>query len=188
MNCSLRSRLPMMICFILLCCGLSSCMLTHQRCYEHAFATDGVYCADDAVYRSGGKEYAKGNRVQLRNVRYRSWESFAEAYYQAGWKMEPISGTEGEVVYHEVVADANGAMRFKNDAKWISLSDKDVKRCPEKKIARNVELSDAEDARRLTWRGIYAMPLAAACFAVEVPFNVVSVTLYLLTDFIGGSF
>ena len=168
--------------------SLTSCMRTYQRCYEHAFATDGVYCAPDAVYRSAGKKYAKGQRTQLRNVRYRSWENFHEWYYHKGWEMQPISGTEGDIVYHELKADSKGRLQFADNTEWISAPDGRLTPLQNKMLRQNVYISDETTDRHLTWRGLYALPASAVCFAVEAPLNVASVTLFLLSNIIGAMF
>ena len=161
-------------------------MRTYQRCYEHAFATDGVYCAHDSVYRGNGKMYAKGQRAQLRNVRYRSWENFYEWYYHKGWEMQPIPGTEGETVYHEVQPDSRGKMEFRKDAEWVQLPEASLTQVQEKELIYTVYLSDND--RRMSWRAFYALPASAACFAVEAPFNIVSTSLFLLSNLIGAAF
>ncbi len=166
--------------------SLTSCMRTYQRCYEHAFATDGVYCTPDAVYHSAGKNYAKGQRTQLRNVRYRSWENFYEWYHHKGWEMQPISGTEGEIVYHELKEDSEGRLQFADNTEWISAPNGNLTPLQNRTLRQNVYISDETTDRHLTWRGLYALPASAACFAIEAPLNVASVTLFLLSDIIGA--
>ena len=168
--------------------SLVSCMRTYQRCYEHAFATDGVYCRPDSVYHKAGKEYAKGQRTQLRNVRYRSWENFYEWYYHEGWEMKPIPNNEGEIVYHELKEDSKGRLTFADNAEWISTPDDKFTPSQNKRLQQNVYISDMDADRHLTWRALYALPAAAACFAVEAPLNVASVTLFLLSDIVGAMF
>ena len=168
--------------------SLTSCMRTYQRCYEHAFATDGVYCANDSVYQGNGKMYAKGQRAQLRNVRYRSWENFYEWYYHKGWEMHPIPGTEGETVYHELKEDSKGRLTFADSAEWISTPDGKLTQQQNKELHQNAYVSAPTEDRHLTWRGLYALPASAACFAVEAPLNIASVTIFLLSNIIGAMF
>jgi hypothetical protein len=183
-----HSKTLLSLLLLFACLSLTSCMRTYQRCYEHAFATDGVYCAPDAVYHSNGKKYARGQRARLRNVRYRSWENFYEWYYHKGWEMHPISGTEGETVYHELKEDAKGRLTFADNAEWISTPAGNLTPLQNKTLHQNVYISDATADRHLTWRGLYALPASAACFAVEAPLNVTSVTLFLLRGIIGAMF
>ena len=179
-----RSAFPLVVA----CLSLTSCMRTYQRCYEHAFATEGVYCSPDAVYHSNEKEYAKGQRTQLRNVRYRSWENFYEWYYHEGWEMKPIPGTEGDIVYHELKKDSKGRLKFADDAEWISAPDDRFTPSENKQLLQNVYITDLAEDRHLTWRALYALPASAVCFAVEAPLNVASVTLFLVSDIIGAMF
>ena len=84
---------------------LSSCMVSHQRLYEHAMVCDAVAVPQPRVYlRSGGKCYVQGQRVQLRYVRPGSWVSFSEAIVSPSkWKLSIVPGSRGETVYREVV-------------------------------------------------------------------------------------
>ena len=61
-----------LLCVCVLLLLNSACSRTYQRCYYHAFSTDGVYSAEDTVYRANGKYYVQGQRAQLRRERYRS--------------------------------------------------------------------------------------------------------------------
>lgn len=178
----------LLFCLCMAVISLASCMRTYKRCYEHAFATDGVYCEENAVYRIGGKEYAKGQQTALRNVRYRSWENFYEWYHIAGWEMKPIPGTEGDIVYREVRADSDGKMEFTPQSKWVTLQPNQATHLKNKNLRHTVSIENPYRDRHLTWRGVYALPAAAACFAVEAPFNVVSVTVFLIDDIIGAAF
>lgn len=158
---------------------LTSCMRTYQRCYQHAFAMDGVYCENKAVYESNGKKYVKGQRAQLRNVRYRSWENFYECYWGRGWRMMPIPGTEGETVYCELAADDDGKYDFKKGCEWQVQNGKKFTLCKDKETEYLCTTTEC-GTRRLTWRGVYALPAAVACFTVEAPFNVVSSVLHVV--------
>lgn len=161
--------------------ALNSCSLTYQRCYEHAFAADGVYCASDKVYRANGKDYVQGQRAQLRHVRYRSWENFYEWYWNKGWSLKPIPGTEGETVYRELYTGEDGKLCADDSLEWQSLQGVNVTHHKGKVTKYNCSTED-RITRRLTWRGTYALPASAACFAVELPFNVVSCVVFLMGE------
>lgn len=160
---------------------LNSCSRTYKRCYEHAFAADGVYCASNAVYTANGKDYVQGQRAQLRHVRYRSWENFYEWYWNRGWSLKPIPGTEGETVYGELYTGEDGQLRAHNSLEWQPLQG--VKVTPRMgKVTKDNCTAEDRTTRRLTWRGVYALPASAACFAVEAPFNIVSSVVFLVGD------
>lgn len=124
----------------------------------------------------------------MRNVRYRSWENFYEWYYHKGWEMQPISGTEGDIVYHELKEDSEGRLLFADNTEWISAPDGRLTPLQNKMLRQNVYISDETADRHLTWRGLYALPASAVSFAVEAPLNVASVTLFLLCNIIGAMF
>ena len=170
-----------LLCVCVLLLLNSACSRTYQRCYYHAFSTDGVYSAEDTVYRVNGKYYVQGQRAQLRRERYRSWENFYEWYWNKGWSMNLIPGTEGEIVYRELAPEEDGTLFFKAGSEWQELNGQKLTLCPDKETTRSCTSYDVS-TRRLTWRGLYALPAALACFAVEAPINVGSATLFLLGE------
>ena len=56
-----------LLCVCVLLLLNSACSRTYQRCYYHAFSTDGVYSAEDTVYRVNGKYYVQGRIVSMSN-------------------------------------------------------------------------------------------------------------------------
>ncbi len=91
----------------------------------------------------------------------------------------PIPGTEGEIVYRELEADDDGKYDFKEGSTWQVQPGKKFAICKGKETNYLCTTTEC-GSRRLTWRGVYALPAAAACFAVEAPFNVVSSVLHVV--------
>ncbi len=157
--------------------GLSSCLVNHARVYEHAFECDGVQVdAPDTAYRHKGKEYLKGTRIGVRLTRNSSYQSFAEVIVgPARWEYSKIPGTEGEVVYRELALEKKW-QTFREGSTWqvLDISESLGHKIPDATAAATPDIYGMTETRHLTWRGVYALPAAAALLAVELPYNVVS--------------
>ena len=165
---------------------LSSCWVNHARVYEHAFEYDGVLVDAPTVhYMHGGKPYRRGTRVRVQWTRESSWSSFGENIVgPSRWERTMIPGSESATLCRELVRRKNG-MGFHPDSEWqeATFSMTHARRDPADNtphMVRNRELTTNPDSRHITWRGLYALPTAAALFVVETPVNLVTSVYQLL--------
>lgn len=152
---------------------LNSCYVNSLRCVEHGLVNESVRISEqDTCYRQSGKNYVKGQRVQSRNVRDTAYASMREVIVGPGkWYERVIPGSEGEVVYREVVEN-DYTVRYTEGSNWQVLSQEPtVKR----KLRFPVSEFDTTECCHLSWRALYAFPAALVCGVVELPFNLVSV-------------
>lgn len=184
----MKSRISTLCAVVSLLClpCLSSCLVNHARVYEHAFEYDGVLVDKPMVhYMHGGKPYRRGTRVRVQWTRKSSWSSFGENIVGPScWERTVIPGSESTTLCCELVRGKNG-MGYAPDAEWqeatfpMELARRDpVGTTPHMVITR--ELDTCTDSRHITWRGLYALPTAAALFVVETPINLVSSVYHLI--------
>lgn len=161
---------------------LSSCYVNHARVYEHAIEYEGIIVEEPTVhYKHEGKLYRRGTRVSVQLTRNSSWMSFQENIVgPSAWKPTKIAGSESAILCRELVRGKNG-MEYRPDSQWqessfpMTYGHKD----PVGSKRQAVLITDY-DSRRLTWRGIYALPAAAVLLVVETPYNLVSSVYYLV--------
>ncbi len=157
--------------------GLSSCLVNHARMYEHAFECDGVLVEEpDKAYSHEGKAYLKGTRINVRLTRDSSYQSFGEIVTGPGrWEYSKIPGTVGKVVYRELTSKENRT-EFRRGSTWreLDIPNPEGKKIPAISHATESGIYTMRDTRHLTWRGVYALPAAAALLTVELPYNIVS--------------
>lgn len=157
--------------------GLSSCLVSHARLYEYAFECDGVQVEEpDTAYHHEGKAYLKGTRINVRLTRDSSYQSFGEIVVGPGrWEYSKIPGTVGKVVYRELDSEENGT-KFRSGSIWQELDIQEPQgyKIPGISSVTEPDIYTMRDTRHLTWRGIYALPAAAALLAIELPYNIVS--------------
>lgn len=169
---------------------LSSCMVNHARLYEHAMVCDGVEVPQPRTYlRSGGKCYVQGQRVQLRYVRPGSWVSFGEVIVSPSkWHLSIVPGSRGETVYREVVVTPvthyegeddhpvlyrSGEIEFKEGSTWQAEAPARATQhtamygCIGTAGDNSTAFDDDQASRRMTWRGVYALPAAAVALPVD---------------------
>ena len=173
------------------CVLLSSCMVSHQRLYEHAMVCDAVEVPQPGTYlRSGSKCYVQGQRVQLRYVRPGSWVGFGEAIVgESRWNWSIVPDSRGKTVYREVVVTPttryegeddhpvyyrSGKIKFKEGSTWHAEAPTKATRheavygCIGTPDDKSSGFDDAPESRRMTWRGFYALPAAAVVLPVDV--------------------